>query len=156
MKAGICSSIGIRAEDRWEPRSRAACVFCARTDWKEGLFYVTLAGDKCFMANQHAVSDLLHCRSYAKRWPDIPEDELRCSAVSLCVGTRAVRRRVLLHKRRVDAGQANGDAPVFVCSDCHAAFSPWTPILCNYALPNDLWIGRWHPILRRSTNNLSH
>ena len=156
MVAAMSSPDGLPPELRWEPRSRAPCVFCARLHWKEDLVQVFLAGEQCFMARPEAVADLLDWRTYGERWPDIPEEELRCSAVSLRIGTGSKTREVLLHRRRVDHRQALGADPVLVCADCHAAFSPWKPTLCKYALANDLWLGRWHPVLRRANENLSH
>ena len=61
-----------------------------------------------------------------------------------------------MHKRRVSHRQADGEDPAHVCSDCHGAFSPLKPSLCKYALSNDLWLGRWPPVLRRANDNLSH
>ena len=154
MEAALGDGGSLRPEDRWEPRRMAACVFCARRFWKEELLSVRLAGDECFMAAPEKVADLLDWHAYAARWPDIPEAELCASSVSLRIGSTAVHRSVLLHKRRVDSEQAHGRAPAHVCQDCHTAFGPAKPSLCKYALANDMWLGRWPPVLRRC--NLSH
>ena len=115
-----------------------------------------LAGPRCFMARPEAVADLLDWHAYAERWPDIPKEELRGSTVALRMGGDDRRREVLMHTRRVTARQAEGDDPAHVCPERHAAFSPAQPTLCKYALANDLWLGRWHPVLRRANENLSH
>ena len=154
MEATLANGDMLQPADRWEPRAMAACVFCARRFWKEELQLVHLAGEACFMPAPAKVADLLDWRKYAARWPDIPEDELRGSSVSLRLGTTSERREVLLHRRRVDDRQADGCTPVHVCHDCHDAFGAAKPGLCKYALANDMWLGRWHPVLRRC--NLSH
>ena len=86
------------------------------------------------MAAPEKVADLLDWHAYAARWPDIPEQELRGSSVSLRIGCTAVHRELLLHKRRVGEEQAQGGAPAHVCQDCLAAFGAAKPHLCNYAL----------------------
>ena len=156
MIESMRSPEGLQPGDRWKPRARAACVFCARLHWTESLSSVFLAGDKCFMANPEAVADLLSWEAYAERWPDIPPEELRCSAVPLRLGSSEHRRQVLLHKRRVSDRQADGAEAAYVCQECYEAFSSSKPELCKYALANDLWLGRWHPVLRRAHENLSH
>ena len=72
---------GLPAGERWAPRARCACVFCARLHWSEELYWEFLAGDECFMKNPGSVAKLLSWEVYHEHWPDIPADELRTSAV---------------------------------------------------------------------------
>ena len=46
-------------EQRWHPKSRCACVFCARLLWRENLWEVFLAGPDCFMASPEVVAQML-------------------------------------------------------------------------------------------------
>ena len=146
----------LEPDERWEPRSRCACVFCARLMWREELQAVYLAGPHCFMSSPAEVAELLHWKAYHKDWPDIPEEELKASAVNLRIGDSEPRQHqlVLLHKRRVSQPQAEGDEKVLVCSDCHDAFKPESPKLCRFALANHMWIGRWDPLFRDA--NIAH
>ena len=61
------------ANERWAPRARCACVFCARLHWSEDISWEFLAGEDCFMKNPEAVAKLLSWEVYHKHWPDIPE-----------------------------------------------------------------------------------
>ena len=146
---------GLHREKRWEPRGRAACVFCARKQWIEDLHKVHLAGPHCFMKNRWAVANLLSVERYAKRWPLIPYAELDASAVDLVTDDEGgARKRVLLHKRRIETKHLTGTAPSNVCADCFDAFSADNPWLCKYCLANDMWLGRWAPIFRNA--NVTH
>ena len=152
----------MRPEDRFRPRQRSACVFCARAHWLEGLDDVYLAGDQCFMTKPNAVWTLLEVSRYAARWPLIAATgELEASSVTVRAPAPKNKRpkthyeyQVLLLKRRVTEEQAAGDVPAKVCTDCKEAFQSSTPWLCKYALANDLWLGRWDPLFRNA--NLSH
>ena len=154
MESLLWTSEGLPADRRWEPRSRQACVFCCRLLWREELFSVFLAGDECFMASPSRVADLLSWERYHQHWPDIPQAELKASAVNLRIGATDEYRLVLLHRRRVSEAQARGDEEVHICDDCHVAFKAPRPSLCKYALANQLWLGRWDPLFRNA--NLSH
>ena len=160
MVAALNSEDGLRPEDRWEPRHRAACVFCARCKWAEELHRVFIAGDKCFMANPNDVWNMLKVERYAERWPLIAlTGELEASSVTVSAPHKKKKGecneyRVLLHKRRVTDEQAKGTSSVHVCADCKEAFEGPKPWLCRYALANDLWLGRWCPLFRDA--NLSH
>ena len=79
------SSEGLSAEERWAPRARSACVFCARTYWTEELTSCFLAGAQCFMKSPTKVVALSDWRVYRAQWPDIPTEELQASAVNLRV-----------------------------------------------------------------------
>ena len=108
-----------------------------------------------FHGSPGLVADLLAPERYSSRWPLIPEQELLASCVDLSVGTaEGSRRKVLMHKRRVDAEQADGKRAVCVCEDCFEAFRGKKPWLCKYSLANDMWLGRWDPLFRGA--NLSH
>ena len=154
MDERLSSPEGLPADRRWSPRCLRACVFCARRLWQEELYEVYLAGEYCFMHNPGAVAEMLDWSRYHQVWEDIPEAELKGSAVSLRIGCSDEERLVLLHKRRVNDQQRWGDAPVFVCEDCHAAFSLKKPRMCRFALANHMWLGRWMPLFRNA--NLSH
>ena len=124
MSEALNSEEGLRPEDRWLPRQRAACVFCARLHWLEELHDVYLAGSQCFMSKADAVWKMLEVSRYAKRWPLIAATgELEASSVTVQASgqkskkSRPDRYQVLLHKRRVSAEQAAGHASVHVCSD---------------------------------------
>ena len=145
---------GLPPDDRWAPRGIQACVFCARRFWREDLIEAFLSGPSCFMKNPKAVAGMLAWELYHEAWPDIPEEELKGSAVSLPIDIGGEERLVLLHKRRVDDDQRLGRKEVLVCQDCHEAFSPKKPYLCRFALANHLWLGRWDPLFRNS--NLTH
>ena len=137
---------GAAARERWQPRHRAACVFCARTFWFEELLSRYLAGSKCFMQKPQAVWQMLSTAAYSERWPLIPWTELEASSVHVpCSGAW---HTVLLHKRRVTEAMVRGDEPACVCRDCAMAFSGSQPKLCKYALANDLWLGRFDPLMR--------
>jgi hypothetical protein len=139
-------------EERWAPRHRTACVFCARLHWREEIQDRFISGPKCFMHAADKVWKFFSVERYRGRWPLIPEEELRASAVNM--GSKESPVLVLLHKRRVPEAARNGSEPVPVCDECFEAFSPQTPWLCRYALPNDLWWGRFDPLLRAA--NLAH
>ena len=146
---------GLHREKRWEPRGRAACVFCARKQWIEDLHKVHLAGPQCFMKNRWAVANLLSVERYANRWPLIPYAELDASAVNLVIDDEGgATKRALLHKRRIETKHLTGTAPSNVCADCFDAFSADNPWLCKYCLANDMWLGRWAPIFRNA--NVTH
>jgi hypothetical protein len=145
---------GLDADHRWSPRCMQACVFCARRLWQEDLYEVYLAGEYCFMQSPKKVAEMLRWERYHEHWPDIPVEELRGSAVSLGAGAPGDEPLLLLHKRRVNDQQRRGDAPVFVCEDCHDAFSLKQPRMCRFALANHMWLGRWLPLFRDA--NLSH
>ena len=106
------------------------------------------------MKSPQRVAELLDWEEYSTHWPHIPQEELKASAVYLRLGATDQYRLVLLHKRRVKDAQARGDEKVFVCADCHEAFSPPTPWMCKYALAHHNWLGRWDPLFRDA--NLSH
>ena len=55
---------GLPAGERWAPRARCACVFCARLHWSEELYWEFLAGDGCFMKNPGSVAKLLSWEVY--------------------------------------------------------------------------------------------
>ena len=80
------------------------------------------------------------------------EEELRASAVNM--GSEDLLVLALLHKQRVCDAATRGDALVPVCDECFEAFSPRKPWLRRHALPNDLWWGRFDPLLRAA--NLAH
>ncbi|CAK0887182.1 unnamed protein product [Prorocentrum cordatum] len=145
---------GLSADERWAPRTRCACVFCARLHWSEDLSLEFLAGKDCFMKNPEAVAKLLSWEVYHKHWPDIPEAELRASAVRLRIGNTDTFQLVLMHKRRVTDAQALGDERAPVCEDCLCAFSPRHPRMCKFTFANHLWLGRNDPLFRNA--NLSH
>ena len=65
MTAALDSEEGLRPEDRWLPRQRAACVFCARLHWLEELHSLFVAGERCFIANPTAVWKMLEVSRYA-------------------------------------------------------------------------------------------
>lgn len=156
MQEAMASKGGVGPDERWVCRSRCACVFCARKHWREELHEVFLAGPDCFMESPAEVAKLLHWKAYHQHWPDIPEEELKASAVKLRIGDTEPReyQLVLLHKRRVSQAQADGDEKVFVCSDCHDAFKLRKPHLCKFCLANHMWIGRWDPLFRLA--NIAH
>ena len=112
------------------------------------------AGPECFMQSPAEVAKLLHWKRYHEHWPDIPEEELKASAVNLRIGDTDQRQLVLLHKRRVSQAQADGDEKVFVCSDCHDSFRLKIPQLCKFSFANHMWIGRWDPLFRIA--NIAH
>ena len=123
--------------------------------WYEDLHHEYLAGPSCFMSAPEAVAELLSPERYAKRWPLIPREELDASCVDLWIGgSEGATKKVLLHRRRVSAACARGEATVAVCEDCHEAFRGKHPRLCKYSLANDMWLGRWDPVFRKA--NLSH
>ena len=154
MEEMLQSGAGLPPASRWAPRGRKACVFCARLHWQEDLKEVFLAGPDCFMASPKLVADLLDWKEYHAFWPDIPEAELKASAMNLRMGDTDAYRLVLLHRRRVNNRQASGEQEVFVCEDCAETFGPKRPWLCKYALANMLWLGRWDPLFRHA--NISH
>ena len=129
-------------------------MFCARLQWYEELKRVHLAGPACFLTSPQLVADLLDWKKYHDHWPDIPEVELRASAVNLRMGDSEEYKLVLMHKRRVNLAQARGDQEVLVCEDCHEAFKLKKPKLCKYSLANHLWLGRLDPLFRNA--NISH
>ena len=145
---------GLPAGERWAPRARCACVFCARLHWSEELYWEFLAGDGCFMKNPGSVAKLLSWEVYHEHWPDIPAEELRASAVRLRIGSTDTFQLVLMHKRRVSEAQASGERPVLVCEDCKGAFALRQPRVCRFAAANHLWLGRNDPLFRSA--NLSH
>ena len=136
------------------PEADVLVFFCARKQWREELHEVFLAGPDCFMESPSEVAKLLHWKTYHEHWPDIPEEELKASAVNLRIGDTDQRQLVLLHKRRVSQAQADGDEKVFVCSDCHDSFRLKIPQLCKFSLANHMWIGRWDPLFRMA--NIAH
>ena len=138
---------GLPAEERWAPRARSACVFCARSYWTEELTPCFLAGAQCFMKSPARVVALLDWSVYHAQWPNIPADELQASAVNLRVGNTSSFALVLLHKRRVSEAQATGGAATFVCLGCRGAFG-------QFAITNHMWLGRQDPFIRDA--NLSH
>ena len=147
MEERLTQPEGLKPEDRWQPRGRAACVFCARRQWTEDLYEVHLAGLQCFMQDRLAVADLLSVDRYAKRWPLIPHAELAASAVAFVIDDDGgVTRQALLHKRRIRPEQLVGTEAVKVRADCHEAFSADKPWLSKYCLANDMWLGRWAPL----------
>jgi hypothetical protein len=156
MQETIACEECLGPDDRWYRRSRCACVFCAMLMWREELYEVYLAGPDCFMKAPGEVAKLLHWKTYHQHWPDIPEEELKASAVNLRVGDSRPPeyQLLLLHKRRVSQAQAEGDEKAFVCSDCHDAFKLQTPQLCRFSLANHMWIGRWDPLFRKA--NIAH
>ena len=87
------------------------------------------------------------------RWPLIPRAELEASSVEVQDET-GVAHKLLLHRRRVSNAQAKGTRAVLVCSECKESFGHRKPWLCKYALANDLWLGKWVPLLRNA--NLTH
>ena len=111
----------------------------------EELETVYLAEEHCFMRQPSKVWKLLDATRYAERWPLIGlSGELDASAVEVATTHKgkAVKRRVLMHKRRVNALQAAGVEPVLHCADCTDAFQGDDPHLCKYSLANDLWAGK--------------
>lgn len=83
----------------------------------------------------------------------IPRAELEASSVEVQDET-GVAHKLLLHRRRVSNAQAKGTRAVLVCGECKESFGHRKPWLCKYALANDLWLGRWVPLLRNA--NLTH
>ena len=84
MSAALDSEEGLPPEGRWQPRQRAACVFCARSHWLEELHDLHLAGEECFMSNPNAVWKMLQVSTYAERWPLIAATgELEASSVTV-------------------------------------------------------------------------
>ena len=154
MEQDLQGGIGLPPSSRWAPRSRQACVFCARLMWREDVKEVFLAGPSCFMTSPALVAELLDWNKYHEHWPKIPEAELKASAVNLREGNTEIRKLVLLHKRRVNQAQASGKQEVFVCTDCHEAFKSKKPQLCKYCLAQHLWLGRWDPLFRGA--NIAH
>ena len=154
MEEHLASPGGLSADHRLAPRALQACVFCARRPWQEDMYEDYLAGDWCSMQSPEKVAELLHWESYHTHWPDIPAEKLKGSAVSLGAGAPDDEPLLLLHKRRVNEQQRRGDAPAFVCEDCHDAFSLEKPHMCRFALANHMWLGRWQPLFRDA--NLSH
>jgi hypothetical protein len=131
MQKSLESGAGLPPDCRWSPRGRHACVFCARLLWQEDLEEVKLAGPDCFMASPSVVAELLDWKTYHEQWPDIPEAELKASAVNMRLGNSEEYKLVLLHKRRVSEAQATGEQEVSVCVDCHEALSNHRIIYCN-------------------------
>ena len=136
MKSQLKSAEGLQPHQRWAPRSRRACVFCARLLWHEDLHELYLAGPDCFMKSPERVAELLAWEAYYDLWlgtelHDIPalKDDLESSSVELRVGDTDEVRKLLLHKRRVNGDQAYGRATCFVCGDCEEAFKPANPWL---------------------------
>jgi hypothetical protein len=157
MDERLASPEGLIPDSRWSPRSLQACVFCARRLWQEEMYEDYLAGDWCFMHNPEKVHEMLHWKRYHEQWPDIPETELKGSAVTLgpgAPGDEPLLLLLLLHKRRINEQQRRGEAPAFVCEDCHDAFGLKQPRMCRFALANHMWLGRWLPLFRDA--NLSH
>ena len=146
------SENGLLPEERWTPRHRTACVFCARLHWREEIQDRFISGPNCFMQAADKVWKFFSVERYRGRWPLIPEEELQASAVNM--GSEESPAWALLHKRRVLEAARNGSEPVPVCDDCFDAFSPLRPWLCKYALPNDLWWGRLDRLIQAA--NLAH
>ena len=122
---------GLPVDARWEPRRRAACVFCARLHWSEELKLVYLSGEHCFMEDLPAVEKLLSWHRYSERWPLIPSAELESSAVSLHYKDGGCTVPLLLQRRRVSSGQAAGHTPAHSCMDCYDAFKSNRPWISN-------------------------
>ena len=154
MREALNSPTGLKPENRWAPRCLRACVFCARLKWAEVLREEYIAGPSCTMADPARVCELISCARYEKRWPLIPVDELRASAIELPIASTESSVLVLLHKRRVSESQRVGEEPVAVCPDCFDSFFSDAPWLGKYALANDLWLGRWDLLFRNA--NLAH
>ena len=64
MQAALDNDVGLLPEDRWQPRLRVGCVFCARTHWLEELHSLYLSGDWCFMRKPLAVWEMLSVHRY--------------------------------------------------------------------------------------------
>ena len=130
MLAALQTTMGLLPEQRWQPRQRVGCVYCARSHWLEELYELYLAGDMCFMAKPSAVWKMLSVSPYAERWPLIgATGELEASSVTQSsLGPKnkrpwtVCRHQVFLHKRRVSDAQAAGDEAAHVCSECKCAF----------------------------------
>ena len=90
---------------------------------------------------------------WGARWPLIPRAELEASSVEVQDATVGACK-LLLHRRRVSDAQAKGTRAVLVCGECKESFGHRKPWLCKYALANDLWLGKWVPLLRNA--NLTH
>lgn len=84
------------------------------------------------MQNPALVAELLAWEAYHSSWPDIPENELRASAVSLPIGCSRAERLVLLHKRRVNEEQRRGMEPVHLSSSSPFRFR--VPFTENYSM----------------------
>ena len=113
MKDGLASDSGLASEPRWHPRALRACVFCARRFWREDMHEEYLAGPQCFMAKPAKVAELLSWETYHSHWPDTPAEHLQASCVPLRIGDSASQSLVLMHKRRVNAQQAELEGTFF-------------------------------------------
>ena len=61
------SDRGLLPEERWSPRRRTACVFCARSHWREEIQDHFISGTKCFMKAAHKAWKLLSVDRYHGR-----------------------------------------------------------------------------------------
>ncbi|HIE69944.1 MAG TPA: hypothetical protein EYP98_07085, partial [Planctomycetes bacterium] len=161
MKEAVHSEEGLKSEQRWAPRAWVACVVCALQDWGETRVPVRIGGmpcredcpegcsAHCFFRNPKAVAELLDPERYVddEHWSWLPKEEVRrsCPKVVLCIDGVRQRRRLLLHRRRLQDDEAcTGQRAVPVCRLCYTALAATKPRMPLHALANGLWLGR-HP-----------
>ena len=166
MKEAVHSEEGLKSEQRWAPRAWVACVVCALQDWGETRVPVRIGGTPCrddcpegcsahcFFRNPKAVAELLDPERYVddEHWSWLPKEEVRrsCPTVVLCIDGVRQRRRLLLHRRRLQDDEAcTGQRAVPVCRLCYTALAATKPRMPLHALANGLWLGRHPEILRQ-------
>ena len=97
------------------------------------------------------VNEFLHVDRYKRRWPMIPPEELEASSVRHPLYPEY---RWLLHTRRVpmaSAGVGDERESVWMCWDCRGCLCSPRPTFPKYALANDRWGGREHPLYQNLT-----
>ena len=179
MRKAAESEEGLAAEERWEPRSWVACVFCTLQGWSETRLTVKIAGEPCptdadgkliscehicrqhcFFRDPDLVAKLLNPTVYTDEdhWHWLPRDEVfaSCPVVNLPKirkpgeqQTAFEPRRLLMHKRRVSEAACAGDGHVRVCRPCYNALRAKTPRMSVNMLANGYWLGRHPEILRQ-------
>ena len=85
MTKTVAEGCSLGPDDRWEPRHRDACIFCARCHWREELTEEFLVGVGSFLKDQKKVFAMLSCDRYANRFALIPS-VLACGKCKRALG----------------------------------------------------------------------
>ena len=133
---------GIPRTERWDARSWVACVVCRLQHWREEMVSAYVAGKRCCFSDPQAVAKLLSPQQYNKTWPLVASlSELEASSVELCLPTGSgdnkfwapignpCKKKVLLHKRRLNEAMCEGDEKALLCKDCHECLTKQKPAM---------------------------
>ena len=117
------------------------------------MHWAYIAGPSAEWKKPDEVCALLDPENYIANWPSVPPDEVRASCVEIELVPSPlpfrIKKKVMLHKRRVAEEMRTGTEKAPFCQECHKCLFKAPPEMPTRALANGKWLGR-HPEIMRS------